>query len=33
MTDGMNSTDAVFLCGDGRELRLAVQREVDQLVL
>jgi hypothetical protein len=29
----VNSTDAVLLGGDGRELRLAVQRQVDQQIL
>lgn len=32
-TDGMNSTDAVLLGGDRRELRLAVQRQIDQQIL
>lgn len=32
-TDGMNAADAVLLGGDRRELRLAVQRQIYELVL
>lgn len=32
VTDGMNTADAVLLCGDGRKLGFAVQWQINQLI-